>query len=34
MYFNREEICFTRYDHGSLIRMLSLYYHELMGKTE
>ena len=26
-------IYFARYDHGKSIRMLSLYYHELIGKT-
>ena len=27
-------ICFTRYDRGLSIRMLSLYHNELMGKIE
>ena len=27
-------ICFTRYVHSKLIKMLSLYYHELMGKVK
>ena len=27
-------IYFTRYDYGKSIRILSLYYHELMGKIE
>ena len=27
-------IYFTRYDHGKSIKMLSLYYHELVGKIE
>ena len=27
-------ICFTRYDVEKSIRMLSLYYHKIMGKIE
>ena len=27
-------ICFARYDHGKSIRMLTLYYHKLIGKAE
>ena len=27
-------IYFTRYVHGTLIKMLSLYYHELIGKIK
>ena len=27
-------IYFTRYDHGKTIKMLSLYYHKLVGKME
>ena len=27
-------IYFTRYVHGKSIKMLSLYYHELMGKVK
>ena len=27
-------ICFTRYDCGLSMRILSLYYHKLMGKIE
>ena len=27
-------ICFTRYVHSKLIKILSMYYHELMGKVK
>ena len=32
--FSSLTINFTRYDYGISIKMLRLYYHELMGKIE
>ena len=33
-HFNYYSIYFIRYDHRNVIRKLSLYYHELVEKTE